>query len=637
MRNICGSLFTIIICCALVVFGATINKNAAETDKCATETVGVTDGLISNLFSTINAAKCELSKPELWPKDYGKVALTTQLDAYDFVIVGAGSAGSVVASRLSDNPKLNVLVLEAGGDPPLEAEIIGLSSTLHRTKYFWTDYAERNQNCCQAMKDEKCYWPRGKMIGGTGEVNGNIFLLGHPNNFDRWVLSGNDGWSWQEIQKIYKRAIKQMPNQLNSQGRLILNNFDPLENYDELTEMIFNATNELGFPQINNTIDGIKIGYTQNILATVDNGLRMSTGKTYLAKVERIRTNLHVIKNALATKIHFSGQGKATAVEFILQDTYKFRVKVNKEIILSAGVINTPKLLLQSGIGPHAHLQKVGVPLIKDLKVGQNLHDHGMLPLMLKFGQDIALPIKPTDMQSIFDFFTQQKGALAASYTLMGFINSKNFSSLNTEPNLHLVSHTLKAKGDPGSFSFLGIKDELVQLFELQTQNFTLLQIMGSLLLPKSRGSVMLRTSDPTAPPLIINNYGNHTEDRVTLLQYVRYVQKLVETKSFRKYDLELVHVPIPECDRIAYDTDEYWYCYVKYFFISSWHGVGTCKMGPIKDTTAVVDARLRVHGVKGIRVIDASIMPDISSGNTNGATIIIAEKGAQMLQEDWS
>ncbi|XP_054730333.1 glucose dehydrogenase [FAD, quinone] [Anastrepha obliqua] len=617
----------------------TVTNHTLPSSSCASSAVGSVEALVGSLFTAINAAKCEMTRADQWPADFAEEALNNGLQEYDFVIVGAGTAGSVVASRLTENPRIRVLLLEAGDDPPIESEIFTLSSSLHRSSYAWTDYAEPNPNCCQGMRMGRCYWPRGKMLGGSGSMSGNIFLLGNQQDFDRWRQLGCDKWSWEEMQLLYEKATTASMHAASVKpvGELVLNYFEHLAEHNNLTRLVLSASSELGLRYIPDLTEGTRVGYTDAIPANIKSGRRMSVAKSYLGEVARTRPNLQVIKNALATKILFSSDNsRAVGVEFLLRGRHHLKALVRSEVLVAAGAINSPKLLLQSGIGPRENLNELGIPQLADLPVGHNLHDHGMLPLLLSFEREIPVSQSVGDPQSVADYFLRQSGPLAASISIMGFINT-NASSSSKFPDLHLVSHTIVPAGNANTFQFLQLRDEIIDGISRAANNRSLLQIYGSLLRPQSRGRMRLRSADPQAHPLIYNNYASERADQLTLLRYVRFVQRMCATKAFRNYGLQMLHVPIEECDKLAYNSDAYWLCYVKYLYIGAWHPVGTCRMGADTDSNAVVDQRLRVRGVNGLRVVDASIMPEITSGNTNGPTTIIAEKAAIVIEEDWN
>uniref|UniRef100_A0A1I8N081 Glucose-methanol-choline oxidoreductase N-terminal domain-containing protein n=1 Tax=Musca domestica TaxID=7370 RepID=A0A1I8N081_MUSDO len=589
------------------------------------------DNLVEDLFQNLTAARDDLTNPQMWPSDYGEELLTQRWPiAHDYIVVGAGNAGSVVASRLSENPNVSVLVLEAGGDPPSLSEVYILSNLLQKTEYSWNDYAEPNPTSCKAMKDGRCFWLRGKMISGTAGINGNVFLVGRPSDYDEWQSQGNPGWSWENIHEYFVKATRDESTESEPKGSLVVNNYLRPEKFYTLRNILENATEEVEMG-----CESKSLGFKHDILGTVDRGRRMSTGKTYLGKVARHRNNLHVAKNAVVRKILFNGKQKAAGVEVLLGNNKVLRIQARKEIILSAGTFNSPQILMHSGIGPCGNLRQFKIPCIRNLAVGQNLQDHGMMSMTYRFTKNIPNLAQGDSVENTFQYLIYQNGSLASNPNLVGFINSQASQNLQNKSDVMIVSGIDQPTRESNVFEFLQFREELVEKFLELAENQTTLQLQGLLIKPKSRGYIKLKYPEFGKGPEIHNNYASVEEDRQTLLRYVRFVRSLEKTEVFHHFGLEYIRVPLPECDVHEFDSDDYWYCYIRYFMISAWHAAGTCKMGPSSDPSAVVDSELKVHGVKGLRVIDASIMPNITSGNTNGPTIMIAEKGAQMILDD--
>lgn len=330
--------------------------------------------------------------------------------------------------------------------------------------------------------------------------------------------------------------------------------------------------------------------------------------------------------------------GRATGVEFTYDGSKDLTARAKKEVILSAGAVSSPQLLLLSGIGPKAHLQAHGIQVKQDLAVGQNLQDHLVVPLFFKMHESTAEAPRPEDLLDvIYMYAIHRAGPLASlgAIDLVGFINTVNRTGF---PDIELHHFSFK-RGAPELQMYLstvGFNDAIQNALIEQNKLSELTMVYVVLLNPKSIGKIELASSNPFDKPFIDTNYLGNSDDLDALRRGTKYQMSFENTKAFREHEAENVRLPLPQCDHLNYESNEYLNCYIGQMSVTVYHPVGTAKMGPDSDRDAVVDSRLRVNGIKNLRVIDASIMPLIVSSNTNAPTIMIGEKGADFIKEDW-
>ncbi|XP_032663981.1 glucose dehydrogenase [FAD, quinone]-like isoform X2 [Odontomachus brunneus] len=610
---------------------------------CAAATTGASTSIFLQLVQSILVAQCALNDASKYPPDRSEEIANSNIE-FDFVIVGAGSAGSVIANRLTEEKKWKVLLIEAGDNPSAISEIPGIFPQLITSPedYFWEVEAEKF--ACHSSKTTLCSWHAGKALGGSSTINAMLYIYGNAKDYNEWAEMGNEGWSYEEVLPYFKKSQQCNHNYNDNWKKRYCGQNGPLHirhyNYTDskLQEMFVDAARELNVP-ILKTINGDEhIGYGRSHV-TVDEGRRMNTAKAFLSPIKD-RSNLYVMKSTRADAVILDGT-RAVGLRVTLKDGRSIDVKASKEIILSAGSIGSPRILMLSGIGPKQHLHEMGVQCIVDLPVGQNLQDHvSWHGIYLLYKSETTSSPHFSMLDELYQTLMHKQGQLSnlMNFDFMSFINVSDSNSKYADIQfLHMhYSHKNLALVHMLSHVF-SIHDQITLEILKALNEAEILHPVPVLLKPKSRGKLQLRSKNPAVPVKIYANYYSEQEDIETMLKSLDYIRKVLKTKIFVREGVWLHHLDIAGCQRFEPDSNEYWKCSLRHLSFTLFHPVGTAKMGPRDDPTAVVDSRLRVHGVQGLRVIDASIMPTITSGNTNAPSIMIGEKGADLIKEDWA
>jgi choline dehydrogenase len=528
---------------------------------------------------------------------------------YDYIIVGAGSAGCVLANRLSEDPSVSVLLLEAGPeDKSLWMKIpAGASRVFGPGPTNWAYFTEPEKH----LRDRKIYWPRGRTLGGSSSINGMVYLRGHPEDYNDWARLGNPGWSWDEVMPYFKRSENQQHGASamhGADGPLAVS--DPAID-DEGSRLFIQSSVNAGLPFRQDLNDGIQEGVGR-AQVTVRAGRRSSTAEAFLHPV-RSRKNLHVVVEALAEQVLMEDR-RAVGLRYT-RGGQQVEVRSRREVILSGGVINSPQLLMLSGIGPSEHLQQRGIKVAHALAgVGANLQDHLYVYYVAECEKSISVNHQLTGARMYFQalkYFMNRSGYLnigAVQATAFPKV-AKNADRPDVEISFRPMSLTISKTGAIVLDSFPGINASC------------------SLLRPKARGSIQLASPDPREPARIFANYLDNDEDLSVMREGMRWIRNVFNTPPLANF------IKTEVSPGMSIKTDAEWESFIRDSAQSVYHPVGTCAMGV--DEQSVVDSELRVYGIKNLRVVDASVMPRITSCNTNAPTIMIAEKAAAMIIAD--
>ncbi|MEG4633820.1 GMC family oxidoreductase N-terminal domain-containing protein [Microcoleus sp. AR_TQ3_B6] len=503
------------------------------------------------------------------------------MNQYDYIVIGAGSAGCVVANRLTEDPETTVLLIEAGNratKPEIQVPVswIGLLGT----EVDWAYFTEPEPY----LHGRKIFQPRGKVVGGSSSINAMVYIRGNRLDFDSWQALGNPGWSYEDVLPYFKKSENQQRGASEFHGVDGLLSVTDTIATAVTSQRFIEAAAQIGYA-INPDFNGAQQEGAGLYQLTIKDGKRHSAAAAFLVPILD-RPNLTVQTGALVTRLLFEGT-RTVGLEYLLEGTLH-QVYVDREVILSAGAFDSPKLLMLSGIGNAEYLLSLNIPVVADLPgVGQNLQDHLAVPVTHQATQDLQ-PALTSNMAEA-GMFLHTEGNLDAAPDLQ----------LSSGPVLW-VPPGYPNKG-PGFVSIACLNH------------------------PQSRGSVTLRSIDPTDSPCIRMNYLEHESEVQKLVLGARIIRELFSTDLFDEFRGEEV---APGAD---VTSDEGLQAYVRKVADTNFHPVGTCKMGT--DPMAVVDSQLRVHGVEGLRVVDASIMPTITTGNTNAPTIMIGEKAADLIK----
>ncbi len=527
---------------------------------------------------------------------------------YDYIIVGAGSAGCALASELSQDPDARVLVLEAGRRDwsPMIHMPAGIQSLIEGTSHNWAFRTVPQKH----LNNRRMFIPQGKAIGGTSSINGMIYIRGSRQDYDRWAADGCVGWGYEDVLAVYKRleANTRIRDEFHgNDGPLNVTDFTYL---NPLTATFLDACDEIGIPR-NADFNGATQYGAGHFQYTVKDGRRMSSARAFLHPARKSRSNLDVYANTLVSRIVVE-RGRAAGIVLVGDDKRETTIRATREVIVSSGAFNSPKLLLLSGIGPADELRQAGVQVVHDLPgVGKGLQDH-------------------LDAASIWHASTKLTYDDAARFPSK-YIHGARYLLFRSGPVTSSGCEAVAyAKSEPG----LEEPDVSVHFLPAWVIDHGFTKFPGNGITlhnnnmrPVSRGEVRLASSNPLDAPFIDPNFMADPIDVRKMIACVRIGREIMESKAFKPY------VSRPYAPLADVRTDEQIIDFVRATAETDYHPVGSCRMGV--DDLATVDPRLKVRGLDGLRVIDSSIMPRLIGGNTNAASIMIGAKGGEMIRED--
>lgn len=485
------------------------------------------------------------------------------------------------------------------------------------------------------------------MLGGTGSINGMLHMTGVPGDYEPWHLEENDGWDWTSVKKYLKKSEKvldpfilsnpELKEHYGTDGEFVIEQLN--YTHTEFVDKLVQGYKELGLEWIDN-FNGVTLMGVGKIRGGHHKGRRVSTATTFLNPIAD-RKNLYLLKNTFASKIVIDENDKtAKGVQVTLSTGDGATFFASKEVIVSGGAVNTPVLLMLSGVGPKEHLEEMGITVLSDLRVGENLLDHVRIPVPVTLDTGATPKDDNYWTKAAVQYLLENSGPHATNYdqpNVNAFLSAspgKKMPDVQIDHNYFVpkTPYVYKACTD-----IMWYQDDICKQLADFNSDKELILFFVSLCRPYSTGKILLRSTKPGDFPKIYSKYFSDKRDVAIYLKSLKRLTEILTTPSFKSMKAEIQRISFEECDAFAFTSDKYWKCMMRTLTYNVYHPAGTAKMGKIDDPTAVVDSRLRVFGITGLRVIDASIMPTLTSVNINAPVMMIAERGSDFIKEDYS
>ncbi|XP_065297882.1 4-pyridoxate dehydrogenase-like isoform X1 [Dermacentor albipictus] len=557
------------------------------------------------------------------------------LDKYDYVIVGGGSAGCVLANRLSADPSKMVLLIEAGGMEDAFAQVPLFAPLLIGSRFDWKYLPEPQEQACLSMRDKRCPWARGMAMGGSSAINFMFYVRGNRRDYDIWRNDfGAHGWSYEEVLPHFKNIeTARLPDQeqfyRGTTGEIPVTYANT---QTRLSKAFLEACEENGYPVID--YNGRSQAGCSRLQANTLEGERYSASRSFITPI-LLRKNLHISLRSRATKVVFEDE-RATGVR-VLKGGLMYTVQASLEVLIAAGAVASPQLLLHSGVGPRSDLEELKIPVIADLPVGNNLQDHMHV-------EGISGTLRHQDginlfrLSTVTDYMFKRSGpfSIPGSVEALAFVSTPFVNKSLEFPDVEIVLQSLPSSALPLEcyLSNMALRKDVYDQYFLPKRGrhgFALAPLVNR---PKSRGYVKLRTTNPLDQPIIDPKYLTHPDDVATAVEGVKIALRLMKSDAMQSIKAKPWDIPLDACvSEGAIWSDPYVACLVRHMAHTTWHACCTCPMG--SDERAVLDPRLRVRGLKRLRVVDASVMPTIVTGNLNAPVMMIADKAAAMIIQD--